>query len=226
MSQRKYNFVQTEFYHIYNRGTDKRPIFLDVGDYRRFQTLLFVANTDKAISLKDLYRNNQGPFDLAAENKMVALGAYCLMPNHFHLLVTPRTDNGVSVFMQKLSTAYSMYFNKKYERSGSLFEGKFKSQLAIEDRYLKYLFSYIHLNPVKLLQHDWKENGIKDKKEAEKYLNSYTFSSYFDHIGKERMESKILDLTAFPNYFKGFFDAEREVTDWLTLPEALPRAEV
>lgn len=215
MSQRKYNFVPGEFYHIYNRGTDKRPIFLDESDYQRFQTLLYLANTNKAISLKDIYRNNSNPFDIEIENKLVAIGAYCLMPNHFHILITPLSEVGLSVFMQKISTAYSMYFNKKYERTGSLFQGKFKSQHASEDPYLKYLFSYIHLNPIKLIQSDWKEIGIKDKQKAQDYLNSYKYSSYPEYCNQNRLESKIIDRTNFPDYFEGLQSSEREVLEWL-----------
>ncbi len=73
------------------------------------------------------------------------------MPNHFHILFKQEKEQGITTFMQKLSTAYVMYYNKKYKRSGGLFEGKFKSKYAGEDRYLKYLFSYIHLNPLKIL---------------------------------------------------------------------------
>ena len=216
MSQRKYSFVPGEFYHIYNRGTDKRPIFKDVSDYRRFQTLLHLANTSKSISLKDIFRSNKNPYVVENENRTVAIGAYCLMPNHFHILITPLSDNGMSTFMQKLSTAYSMYFNKKYQRSGSLFEGKFKSQLIEDDRYLKYLFSYIHLNPVKLIQKDWKEIGLKDRETAEAFLTSYEHSSYQEACGRTRDQSVIIDSKLFPAYFESLDASEREVQDWLT----------
>ncbi|MAQ59215.1 hypothetical protein CL638_00695 [bacterium] len=137
------------------------------------------------------------------------------MPNHFHILATPLVDDGLSQFMQKLATAYAMYFNKKYKRTGSLFEGKFKSQHANDDRYPKYLFSYIHLNPVKLIQSDWKEVGINNQVVAHKYLQEYHFSSYLEMMGHKRKESRILNSEPFPNYYDSFSRAEKEVREWL-----------
>ena len=77
---------------------------------------------------------------------LVDIGIYCLVPNHFHLLIKEKTENGISEFVKKVATGYSMYFNKKYERTGSLFEGPFKAKRIDTDEYLKYIFSYIHLN--------------------------------------------------------------------------------
>lgn len=216
MSQRKYNFVPGEFYHLYNRGTDKRTIFLDEADYKRFQALLYLLNTDKNVNVRDVLKGGNVLYEVEQKEPLVAIGAYCLMPNHFHLLVTPHRDDGLSSFMQKLATSYSMYFNKKYERTGALFEGKFKSQLATEDRYLKYLFSYIHLNPVKLVQSDWKEQGIRDLTRATSYLDGYGYSSYAEAMGRKREESAILDSTSFPIYFESVKNAQSEIKDWLS----------
>jgi REP element-mobilizing transposase RayT len=218
MSQRKYSFVPGEFYHLYNRGTDKRVVFQDDRDYHRFIELLHIANNTERINVRDLHRDGENLFDYNVTDRLVSIGAYCLMPNHFHLLVTPVTDDGLSTFMQKLSTSYVMYFNKKYGRTGALFEGKFKSELAQEDRYLKYLFSYIHLNPVKLIQRDWKEVGLRNVVEAEQFLNNYTYSSYPEYTGRNRNQSVILNRTPFPVYFESISAAEREVKDWLTFP--------
>jgi putative transposase len=139
------------------------------------------------------------------------------MPNHFHILITEKIEGGISKFMQKLSTAYSMYYNKKYKRTGGLFEGKFKSQHAGTDQHLKYLFSYIHLNPIKLIQHDWKEKGIKNKKEAIGYLNQYLYSSYIDFIGEKRVQNKILNTEEFPKYFPNTTSFIKEIFEWLSL---------
>ncbi len=148
-------------------------------------------------------------------NQIVYIGAYCLMPNHFHILITEKEKDGVSKFMQKLSTAYVMYYNIKYERTGSLFEGKFRSQHLGTDQYMKYIFSYIHLNPLKLIQKDWKEVGIKDKKVALNYLNKYKYSSYLDFRGAKRKEGTILNRKAYPNYFPSTNNFEREILDWI-----------
>ena len=110
-----------------------------------------------------------------------------------------------------------MYYNKKYKRTGSLFEGKFKSQHAGTDRYLKYLFSYIHLNPIKLIQKDWKEKGINEKQKVLDFLLNYKYSSYRDYLGIYRQESLIINRKAFPNYFPTNTQFKNEIFDWIKL---------
>lgn len=218
MSIRKTNLVQGEYYHIYNRGNSKQKIFHDKEDYLRFISLLYISNTRESFNLYDLARDpNFNIYEIERNNLLVNLGAYCLMPNHFHILITETTESGISKFMQKLGTAYSMYYNKKYERSGGLFEGKFKTQHAGTDRHLKYLFSYIHLNPIKLIQKDWKEKGIKNKKEAFNYLLKYPYSSYLDFVGEKRVQNKILNTESFPKYFPNKKSFINEILEWLTL---------
>ena len=218
MSIRKINLVQGEYYHIYNRGNSKQKIFHDKEDYLRFISLLYVSNTNESFNLYDLSRDlNFNVYELERNNLLVNIGAYCLMPNHFHFLITEITEGGISKFMQKLGTAYSMYYNKKYERTGVLFEGKFKAQHVDNDRHLKYLFSYIHLNPIKLIQKDWKEKGIKNKKEALNYLSKYPYSSYFDFVGEKRIQNKILNIKSFPEYFPTKILFSEEIFEWLGL---------
>lgn len=220
MSIRKFNFVNGEYYHIYNRGNSKQKIFNDEEDYLRFIALLYVSNTNQKFDFYNLSRNkNSNVYELEIENPYVSIGSYCLMPNHFHLLITEKIEGGITRFMQKLSTAYVMYFNKKYNRSGSLFEGKFKSQYIDKDRYFKYLFSYIHLNPVKLIQKDWKERGVINKKETIEYLNKYQYSSYLDFMGEKRIQNKILNIEAFPKYFPNKKLFIREIFEWLSCGE-------
>lgn len=220
MSIRKVSFVSGEFYHIYNRGNSKQKIFLDLKDYQRFVDLLCAMNREEKFNFADSLKGIS-VYEKDSDNPLVAIGVYCLMPNHFHILLTPLVDNGVSKFMQKLSTAYVMYFNQKYKRTGALFEGKFKSQHAGNDRYLKYLFSYIHLNPIKLMQKDWKEQGIKNKKEALEYLHKYLYSSFLDYIEEKRLQNKILNKKPFPDYFTNRTDFIKEIFDWISFNETL-----
>jgi len=215
MSIRKTSFVPGEYYHIYNRGNSKQKIFLTKKDYRRFMSLLYGVNTNERFNFYDLQKGG-GIFSKETQNKLVSIGAYCLMPNHFHILINPLSEEGLSKFMQKLSTAYSMYFNETNKRTGGLFEGKFKSQHIENDRQLKYIFSYIHLNPVKLINSKWKENGIKNLKSAFEHLNTYSYSSFLDYTGKERSEKIILALKDFPNYFPSKSSFKREILNWLT----------
>lgn len=214
---RKVSLSEGEFFHIYNRGNSKQLIFKDQKDYQRFMEILYLANTSESFNVYDIKRFKKD-FDIFSINKkdsLVAIGAYCLMPNHFHLLVTPVVEGGVSKFMQKVSTGYSMYFNKKYQRRGGLFEGKFKSEHLNEDRYLKYIFSYIHLNPIKLIQKDWKENGIQDVKKALVYLDTYTMSSYLDYLDIERAEKSIIACDFFPEYFPNKTSFVKEILEWI-----------
>jgi putative transposase len=216
MSIRQVPLAPREFFHLYNRGTDKRQIFFDSEDYRRFIELLYLCNSHKPISVRDVRKVHDSVFQFERDSTLVAIGAYCLMPNHFHLLVTTEIENGISDFMRKLSTAYSMYFNVRYERTGALFQGRFKTQHADTDEYLKYLYAYIHLNPVKLIDKDWKEKGSRDAAKYLEYTTSYSYSSLPDYLGKIREEGKILDSAKFPEYFTTKIDHQIELFEWLT----------
>jgi putative transposase len=216
MSIRKTPFVPGEYYHIYNRGNSKQKIFHDKDDYMRFINLLYISNTSERFNLFDLSRNNSFIiYEVDIKDQLVDIVAYCLMPNHFHVLVTQTENGSVSKFIQKVLTAYVMYYNRKYERTGGLFEGKFKSQHIANDRHLKYLFSYIHLNSVKLIQKDWKEKGIRDKKGVLEYLNKYQYSSFLDYMGENRVQNKILKIESFPRYFPTKDKFIREIFEWL-----------
>ncbi len=126
-------FIENGHYHIYNRGVEKRDISLDEQDY-----VVFLGY------LKKYLGSGSDPHQLSKE---VDLLAFCLMPNHFHLLAKQYSINGITKFMRVLCTKYVMYFNKKYERVGTLFQGKYKAALVNEDEYLLHVSRYIHLNP-------------------------------------------------------------------------------
>ena len=219
MTTRVVALVPNEFYHVYNRGTDKRIIYSDSFDYIRFVELLYVANSGYSVNVRDIKNRHKTVFDFDRGEPLVALGAYCLMPNHFHVLVTPLVENGISIFMAKLATSYSMYFNKRYKRTGALFEGAFKSEHASHDEYLKYLFAYIHLNPVKLIDSTWKEQGIQDSTKAYNYAAAYAYSSLQDYLGVGRAEGAILNKDLFPAYFPTQTDLKQELSEWLTYQE-------
>lgn len=210
---RNFQFSVGEFYHIYNRGNDKRNIFLDDADRRRFVKLLFLCNGTNPVIFKTIPATHLFLFKRGLQ--CVDIGAYCLMPNHFHLLVKEKMENGISNFMKKLSTAYSMYFNLKNRRTGKLFEGVFKAKHIRDDEHLKYLHAYIHLNPIKLLEPKWKEAGIKDKKQAAIYLKKFRFSSYLDFMGQSREEKRILNQGGFPKYFARPIEFPALINEWL-----------
>ena len=134
------------------------------------------------------------------------------MPNHFHILVKEKIEGGISKFMLKVMTGYSMYFNKKYNRTGKLYEGVFKATHASTDTYLKYLYSYIHLNPAKLLDKNWRDNIKTDKKKLLGFCLDYAYSS----IREYRYQNfKITNPQSFPIYFKKFEEYKEELVEWL-----------
>lgn len=221
--QRPHIFSINEYYHLYNRGTDKRAIFLDTHDYNRFIALLYFCNSEGPIDLQTIFRSNEGRsfadlFSLDRSKPLVAIGAWVLMPNHFHLLVKEITEGGITTFMRKVNTGYSMYFNKKYGRTGNLFQGKFKSEHVDNDNYLKYLFSYIHLNPVKLIkgENNWKEIGIKNLINAKDFLSKYGYSSFLSYLAINTTYNKIISKDLFPEYFPNQNNIWNEILEWLT----------
>jgi putative transposase len=146
---RKIPFANEEIYHIYNRGTDKRVIFEDEYDFQRFLQSLKEFNTLDPIGsiYEHSFIKKQQLGGLASKSeKLVEIIAFCLNPNHFHLLLKQVSDNGIQKFMQRLSTGYTMYFNKKHERSGSLFQGTYKAVYVDSNEYLLHLSVYISLN--------------------------------------------------------------------------------
>lgn len=213
---RNYVFAPGEYYHIYNRGVEKRQIFLNKNDYERFQFALYACNSTKRFDAREYKGLTFGDkFKLERLDTLVDIGAYCLMPNHFHILIREKVFGGISKFMQKLNTSYTMYFNKINKRTGSLLEGSYRARHADTDEYLKYLFAYIHLNPIKLIDSTWKEVGIHDPVATEKYLGDYAFSSHHDFLANDRHEKAILSRESFPEYFQETTDFQKFIADWM-----------
>jgi putative transposase len=206
MATRPIKISLEEYYHIYNRGVDKRIIFLDRQDYKRFEQLLYICNTQRKIDT----RNIKDDFDRG--EPLVAIGLYCMMPNHFHILVKEIEEGGISKFMLKLTTAYVMYFNKKYSRTGALFEGAFKAVHITRDQQLKYLYSYIHLNPAKLIDKNWKDKPTKSKTDLLDYTKKYKYSSIEEYMNDKAW---ITTPKLFPKYFSSFEKHEKELWFWL-----------
>jgi putative transposase len=205
---RKQPLAEGETYHIYNRGAHKRPIFTSESDYFRFTLLLHLANSKNPVNLRDLFKAYKGrSFADILENekiddRLVEILAYSLMPNHFHLVIRQKEEIGVATFMKKLATGYSMYFNAKYKHSGTLFQGRFKSSNIDSEEYFRYIFAYVHLNPLDVFQPNWKTDGIKDKKGVRKFLSNYPHSSFLDYPGSNRPERHILSLNEVPDFLR------------------------
>jgi len=148
---RKEPLVTGEYYHIYNRGVDKRDLFIDSKDLARFKESIKQFNQIDGIGSLEMHNKSMRALDsrLPLESKsepLVAIVAFCVNPNHFHFLLKQLVDGGIAKFMQKALGGYTYYFNKKHDRSGSLFQGTFKSKLIDNDIYLRKIFAYVNQN--------------------------------------------------------------------------------
>jgi len=188
--------VYNEIYHIYNRGVEKRQIFLNDRDYLRFIHDLFEFNNQDPARNLYHHTNSQQSWEVGLPNIkretrkfFVEILTVCLMPNHFHLMVKQKTDDGVTEFMRKLGAGYTNYFNKKYERVGPLFQGKYKYVHVAKESHFFHLPNYIHLNPLELIMPQWKDEGVKDYTKAMTFLENYRWSSFPDYIGKKNFPS-------------------------------------
>lgn len=211
-------FVADSLYHIYNRGVEKRTIFLDDGDYFRFIHDLYEFNDET--TAENLYYKRHALQSHEIESRklrerkpLVNILSFCLMPNHFHLLVEQLCENGIVKFMQKLGIGYTMYFNKKYERVGGLFQGRFKAVLLDNEAHFLYMPHYIHLNPLELFMPDWKENKINIKKALE-FLENYRWSSYLDFIGKKNFPS-LLTKNKINSLYEIGASYKQSLREWL-----------
>lgn len=164
------NFEEEGIYHVFNRGVEKRDIFLDEQDYRIFLYYLYiyVVPLDQV-----LIKHPHLPIRLCGKNLSpeIELFAYCLMPNHFHLLIKQKSFDGVSRLLKQLTNAYAKYFNDKYNRVGGLFQGRFKAVNIETNEQLLHTSRYIHLNPL--------ASGLT------KDLKTYQWSSYLEYINKK-----------------------------------------
>lgn len=189
--------MSAEFYHVLNRGVDKRDIFLNKNDYFRFIHNLFVFNDQKNSNHNNYWFSNQSADigcrqnwqDLHTRELLVNIHFFCLMPNHYHLLLSPLVENGIPLFMKKLNMGYAKYFNERNNRIGALFQGKYKSILIKEDAHFLYLPYYIHFNPFDLKMPEWREGKILNINKALEYLESYRWSSHLDYTGIKNFPS-------------------------------------
>lgn len=179
------NFVPDSYYHLYNRGVEKRSIFMDSQDYAVFLSYLKdyltpkdeerlrlrLSDPETTIKEKDRIIKQLRLNNFSAS---VSLLAYCLMPNHFHLLIKQTEADTIDRFTNSLFTRYSSYFNRKHKRVGKLFEGIYKAVPVTTDKQLLHLTRYIHRNPLPLLQ--------------DSVLRGYRHSSYPDYLGNRTTE--------------------------------------
>lgn len=198
-------------YHIYNRGVDKRDIFVSDEDRQRFLACLQHFNTIDQARSDEIY--NKKSDTVPQQDRLVKILAFVLMPNHYHLLLKPLVEDGVSEFMRKLGVGYTHYFNIKNERSGALFQGKYKFVRIEDDEQLNYIPFYIHFNPAELIETRWKEREITDKDRLLEFLKTYQWSSLCDYLGDDRFD-KIIDKNFLVDYLGSPSELEKEIEEW------------
>lgn len=182
-----------EIYHVLNRGVEKRDVVLDDNDRMRFIRSLYLFNDTKnapnSVSQPVKWQNNKQRVCL------VNIHAWCLMNNHYHLLLSPAEDDlkNISLFMKKLNMGYAKFFNEKYERSGYLWQGKYKKILINNDSQFQYIPYYIHLNPLDYTNYEWRSGKVscENQERIHEQLLKYRWSSYLDYNGSKNFPSLI-----------------------------------
>ncbi len=189
---RAVKFVSGEYYHIFNRGVEKRVLFNSVSDFQRFYNSMYLFNNTHYanpgnFSPPSTLNHNDIEFLRSwdkGRDPFVRIVSFCLLSNHFHLLVRQLRDDGIVMFMHRLGMGYARYFNKRYRRIGRLYEGTFKAIHVQRDAQLEHLPRYIHLNALDRTDLQWREGKIKQWVTARESLDSYPWSSHHVYAGK------------------------------------------
>lgn len=216
-----------ELWHVLNRGVDGRDLFIDDRDRVRFVHDLYEfndaapANPNTGHFFKSM--DIVSPYLKTRErDRLVDIHGWCVMKNHYHLLLSERVENGISLFLRKLNVGYAKSFNEKYGRVGTLFQGRTKKILVERDAHFNYILHYIHLNPLDYSPDatGWRvrsKSGISDIAKAFDHLDSYRWSSYLDYMGKRNFPSILTTslfkdaLGSYPNSLHEYLeDAEAD----------------
>lgn len=210
-------FGDQEYHHIYNRGAHKSELFKNTRDYSKFLSSIYHFND---INFSPENYEYKEPIDLtpAKEKRieMVDIVAWCLMPNHYHLLLRQKTEKGITKFMRRLGTGYTMYTNIKYKHRGHIFEGPFKSKLVNHDSQLQHLTRYIHLNPLDLHDANWREQGVTDMKGGKNFILKYQWSSLNDYIGNSKFPQLLSPLVKEIIFTTNSKKYMKFVCEWMT----------
>jgi putative transposase len=188
-----------EYYHVFNRGMHKQDVFKNDTDRLRFLFLVLIFQGE--VVLKNISREvrqnvqsstlhiNRDLENDALKSRAVELVSFCLMPNHFHLIIKELKDGAIAKYMQRLLTAYTKYFNTKYDHTGHLFQGSYKSVWISDDRQLMHLSAYIHKN----------SRELKNWKGREGF---YPWSSYQDYLSANRFGELLATGVVMDRYKK------------------------
>lgn len=231
MALKRPQIVNGEIYHIVIRAVNEVKLFKNKFDCLRMIHNLFEFNDENPAPSKyrvqQTRKSNVTSYGLITKKKkimLVEILAFCLMPNHAHLLVKQIREGGITKFMKKLGIGYALYYNKKHKRKGHVFQGRYQIVHIRNNEQLKTVFVYVHTNPVSLIVPHWKEKGIKTEnlEKIIKFLENYKWSSYSDYLKKKNFPS--LTSREFltevmggpkscPEFVNGWLEFKKELAD-------------
>ena len=219
MPRQPIEFVTGEFYHVFNRGIERRDIFGGDEDRLRLLNSFLVFNdtVEAPWGLRGLWSERESFvwYDYEQKEPLVEIHAFALMRNHFHLMLRQVRDRGISEFMRK-SGGYTSYFNKKYQRVGPLFQGRFRCVHISTQDQLRNVFAYIHTNPVEIVEPNWKKEWIvRDKRKAIEFLDSYPWTSYIEYVKEENRYPNLLTVNFFQRLLGMSKGCREEVEGWI-----------
>lgn len=218
---RSVTFEPGEWYHCFNLGIDNRTLFMDRSDFVRFQKLLYAANSTSPVARNGLSSTGSQDatrvFTRARETQLVDIGAYTLIPTRYHLLMRERTKGSISAFMHRINTAFTMYFNTKHRRGGTLFSGRFKALHVPNKDYLERVTNYIHGHAIELFEKDIDPNDMRREKKLIDHITSYEFASLYDYQNPLRYESAILSRALLDETLNEPVSTHRIIKDFKTL---------
>lgn len=209
-------------YHVWNRGVDGRNIFLGKSDRIRFLRSLRAFNTIHRVIIRDLDWDNLP--EVEPLEKLVAIFAYTLLGNHFHICLKELRPGGLTKFIRKFGTGYSLYFNIKHERRGRLFERTMQWKSVSNDRYFQHLIAYIHLNTLDAHDKDWRSGTLRNREKLE-ILRKYEWSSAKSFL--DRTSNSLIDIEHLKMHYPSscLKNHWKYLSGWSTrqFPEVEPR---
>lgn len=231
MPYRQTQLCNNEIYHVIVRRIEGNLLFVDTDDYFRGIFSLYEFNDARPVEIKKRREDRkQGKqegdpvsfSDNDNREKLVEILAFCLMPNHLHLLLKQIADNGITKFMNKFGAGYPAYFRRKHTETGSpspvnkgyFFQGRFVSVHMENDTQLKTVFAYIHTNPISLVEAGWKERKVNDFQKASEFIKNYKWSSYGDYLGIKNFPS-LINKDLMLKIMGGQKECESFADDWI-----------
>ncbi|OGZ24751.1 MAG: hypothetical protein A2896_02645 [Candidatus Nealsonbacteria bacterium RIFCSPLOWO2_01_FULL_43_32] len=227
MPSKRPPLVNGEIYHTVIRTVENLKLFRDEKDYFRMIHDLFEFNDTSPVSSNfrffqksKLTGSDPDSYKRGVREMLVEILAFCLMPNHVHLLLRQIRDGGISQFMKKIGGGYGVYYNQRHKRVGHLFQGKYRLVHIENDKQLYTIFVYVHTNPVAIIFPGWKERGIEDAKKVINFARDYRWSSYPDYLGVKNFPS-LTSREFLAETMGGVKGCKEAVDSWLEFKKEL-----